>query len=206
MISPENINDKKREKKLEIEEKYSRKLPGILSAVVCEDEIKDTAELAQNFDTTGFLPTGFIIKNSKFTSAFHLVIIHAAQIGIPIFSDKDFRDSTIFIIVEIVLALAAIAGWSILLNRGPKIKIDTSSINILFDNLEIEWHNIITTHIRSSYTPKNQYDYLVINFYKPFSDSFLEKEFDLTYLDVTKWTLAAAIEYYKKLNRTNHLQ
>ncbi len=205
MTVPENIIDRKREKKIEIDEKYSKKLSGILSHIVSEDEIKDTSELANNYDTTDFSPSGFIINNSTFTSAFHLVIIHAAQIGILLFSDKEFRSSTVFIIIEVVLAVAAIAGWSILLNRNPKIKIDPSSINILFDNVEIEWDNLIATHVKSSYTPKNQYDHLVINFYQPYSDSFIEKEIDLTYLDVTKWTLAAAIEYYKKLHTTNGL-
>ena len=202
MTIPENLTDRKREKRIEIEEKYSKKNSGLLSYITTGDEIKDTSELAEKFNTTGFLPTGYTIKNSTFTSGFHLVIIHAAQIGIPLISDKDFRTSTVFIIIEIVLAIAAISGWSILLNRKPKIKIDTSSINILFDNLEIEWENLITTHIRSSYVPKNQDDHLLINFYQPYSDSFIEKEIDLTYLDVTKWTLAAAIEYYKKLHTT----
>lgn len=198
MIVPENLDDRKNEKRREIEEKYTKTNSGLLSYMAVGDEIKETSELAKKIHTIDFSPTGFVIRNSTFTSVFHLVIIHAIQIGLPFISDKEFRTSTVFIIIEIVLAFAAISGWTILLNRKPKIQIDTSSINILDDGLSIEWENVITTHIRSSYIPKNEYDQLVINFYQPYSDSFSEKEIDLTYLDVTKWTLAAAIEFYKK--------
>ncbi len=99
-------------------------------------------------------------------------------------------------IFQCVFSLGLIS-WIITLWQGEVLRIDPSMIRSKVEDFEVKMSDVIHTHIRQHYSGVSTSNYLVINYYDVFNDSFKEKEIDLTSLNTTSQEVACAIEYYK---------
>lgn len=198
MQSPQ-VRDKIQSKRKELSQKYYHQKKSIIGDLLSVSSYQDTADAAEQ--SKSFDKNGLTIRNSVFTAVVNLVFIHGIQILMIVVGDKSFHQSAVFYIFETLFTLGSIYGWTTILGRKPKIRIDDQGIGILYSDEMIAWGDVVLTCIwntvRAGSSSNSIVNYLVVHFYVPYNNDFDERDIDLTNLDTTTSEISAAVEYFR---------